>query len=278
MLGYPQIFRTVRAQAQMACTLLNIAILPVVCGAPFGCALLDSLAEWSQQDLILEREMGLLLEHRTHDGDKSLPVSISRAELSKILHTPRLSDLMGSLYNIPGEESCVPVPVQEYLRSAARHLARASHETDPSDRLLAAITAIEILMTANIRGDRGFESLEKRLPVLVGTDSLAGTPVKDILKARHHYVHKGHVVTSAAEDISSKALILASLVLINFANLAVHLRPRQNVKKDALRQMCIDFIDFQNDLLPHLAPSYEAYVPITYSDWKSLLESILRKL
>ena len=79
-------------------------------------------------------------------------------------------------------------PLRRVIIQAVDRLARALFAVDSSERLLGAVTAMEILLAT---GRIGYEKIKDRLVALLGDEVGQALRAKDVFEARHKYVHEG---------------------------------------------------------------------------------------
>lgn len=79
-------------------------------------------------------------------------------------------------------------PLRRVIVQAVDRLARALFAVDSSERLLGAVTAIEILLAT---GRIGYERIKDRLVALLGHEVGRALKASDVFDARHKYVHEG---------------------------------------------------------------------------------------
>src|SRR5262249_11270252 len=121
--------------------------------------------------------------------DQRNNIKISRSNLRKLLTKMvfrKLSEVL-LLYS-----SDLPRSIQKSISQAAIRLSDAIHNTSASAQLLGAVTALEILLTAE-EGEK-YDSIRQRITSILGEDTTNRYDAKTVFHSRHLYVHRGENV------------------------------------------------------------------------------------
>ena len=132
-------------------------------------------------------------------------IKLSRARLGQIVQRWRFKELYSVIVPTAAR---LRTPMRECVRDACVQLAEALHGPTVASRMLGSMISIEILLS---EGRTKHALIASRLRALIG-DCLYGIfDGKDVLQARHQYVHRGKGV-SEEHELSPIQLALASLL------------------------------------------------------------------
>lgn len=164
--------------------------------------------------------------------DRKFNIQVSRSQLKNLLRQDRYQGLANTVLIQQPElgKSLRNANVQSALR-----LADAVHAISYSSQLLGAVTAIEILVAE--MGD-SYDTIKKRLCVLIGDDAVNLYQADAIFQARHRYVHKGEEVE--LYDLATNAVALALQSLLNYSNASFKFRSKLEIVQ------YLDFVALSN--------------------------------
>ncbi len=215
------------------------------------CVLADELPNFERHDFVHDFDSESLLQSGA-SIDLSEPLKRTAENLSKQFEAQSQSSLFDILRNYSSKKA--DKHVRQLLISASQHLAKSNHQWSESERLLTAITAIEMLMSAN-SNDSDYKKLKNRIATLLGAEYSEQLGLEATFKMRNNLVHNGTSCTS-----SKSAIELAASCLVNFSNLASNLQTFSLPKGLCLRDATLSYLDFLHQAhklswldLPHFA-------------------------
>lgn len=167
------------------------------------------------------------LDSRKSRSSQQLPLlTMSRGDVRRAL---RAADVAPFARVLTSVRPSLPGSLNTAVVEAALRLADGILADEPAVQLLAAVTCMEILLCE--RSD--YDALRRRALVLV-CEHASEVPLKEVLDARHHYVHGGR--TDGAERVQPAAFALALRALARYAALA----PSFKCRSDLLRFLDIE--------------------------------------
>lgn len=136
-------------------------------------------------------------------------LSFSRTELQIFLNQPLVQNLV---HSVSTRKSNFSQSLRQSIVQSCLRLATACHETSYTAQLLGAITSIEILLTGEDQGT-SFDLKERRLGILLGQEFLQKYEFKQVLQARHVYVHRGEEQTTRQRALMAIGVALYALLI-----------------------------------------------------------------
>lgn len=224
------------------------ALLTVTCLATSTeghlCGLSDQFYKVTKQMALLEigyDQRVLLTESSGYSVDTfdcSVPddLTFSGDELRSFLDQPITKGLVQIL---TAHKPNVAKSLYTSINQACVRLASAILADSYTSQLLGAITCIELLLT-NENQSTNFAKIENRLSTLIGTKLLEKYEFKNILGARHAYVHRGEEVDAREYPLQVTGIAICALLL--YANVA-----HQFKRKDSFLTY-LDMLDLKKDL------------------------------
>lgn len=128
------------------------------------CVFADELPDFERHDFVHNFDSESLLQ-RGASIDLSEPLKRTAENLSKKVEAQSQSSLFDILRNYSSKKA--NKQVRQLLISASQHLAKSNHQWSESERLLTAITAIEMLIAAN-SNHSDYKKLKNRIAALLG--------------------------------------------------------------------------------------------------------------
>lgn len=129
-------------------------------------------------------------------------------------------------------------PLRRVIVQSVDRLARALFAVDSAERLLGAVTAMEILLAT---GSTKYDRIKDRLLALLGDDVGRVFSAEDVLEARHKYVHEGKRFEAGLAD---HAVRLAAAALEIYVMVSKEIRDKESLGRYLdLRCRCDELLE-----------------------------------
>ncbi|MBX9938803.1 MAG: hypothetical protein K2Y32_06090 [Candidatus Obscuribacterales bacterium] len=246
--------------------LRNLAVLHFVVAVNSSpqvrCAFSDELPTFKRLNLAYDIDQSSVI-HTESSTDMGEPLIRSKDQLRNQFSEPRQSAFFSFL--LRKSNSNYVRDVQNSVVKASTFLTNACHQWSESERLLTAITSIEMLMSANTSSS-DYKLLQSRIRALIGIEEADRLELQKTFELRHHLVHHGKACLS-----SRNALYLAVACLVNFSNLAAKLQCFQRPEGLSLRDAALQYLDMlsHSEKLAWIDPaSFPGFESVNLSDLK----------
>jgi hypothetical protein len=225
------------------------------------CVFSDTLPAYARWDISHDAALDQLPEQKA-SMDMGEPVKRTRAQLKQQFADSKQVALL-STHLDPNNSPITAGDVRKALASSTHYLINSCHQWSETERLLTAVTSIEMLMSNDV-GDSNYLKLQNRIEALLGSEISKDVDIPETFQSRHKYVHHGETCAS-----SKKALRLAATCQVNFANLAMQLQSKQLPAGLSLRDACLQYLDllYQQQKLSWMQfQTSEAFEAVRLSD------------
>lgn len=156
--------------------------------------------------------------NETFDKHDPETPTLSWEDLEEALRLP----LIAPLTHVFESSQTLDKSLRDSLVQSSVRLATAIHATSYTEQLLGAVTTIEILLSGDEQTT--FKMKETRLATLIGLENAKKYEFKQVLRARHSYVHSGEDITD--RRLPLRAICAAIQTLLVYAQLAHKLKTK----------------------------------------------------
>jgi hypothetical protein len=189
-----------------------IALIAFCNRYPFSCSLYELLAKRHSEDRLgISFDEGRTSFQRWGERAKARFVyfqpngfQYTRKDLKKLL----LNRDIGFGHLLLTKSSKVDPNLIGPLKTAILILGDALHQRDRSLRLLSCVTAMEILF----KRESSYDLFKRRIPLILGKNTIHHLKFGKVIDARHDFVHKGVRVQDESLDFCAHRLAIASVI------------------------------------------------------------------